>query len=124
MADTLSEICSAVSPDYEFLQPSTDSIDIEVVLHEVLQRLLLQWYYKVTTVTPNARNLYLQAEKTTLHFSQNLPDLYQEGFSGTVAGSSFSEMEAGFSLGFTGEACLDPGTSRMRTAFDAAWRGN
>lgn len=46
LANYLSEICAAVFPDYEFLQPNT-AINHEVVLHELLQRLLFKLYCEV-----------------------------------------------------------------------------
>jgi len=146
MVDTLSEICSAVSPDYEFLQPSTDSIDIEVVLHEVLQRLLLQWYYEVMTAKPNLDITFFQnlrrvpvgqAKRTIVvpatenrgryavsgagtALEAGPSDVGGHGAAGLSGMETVSEMEAGFSLdelGFTGEAGLDPSTSRRGTAF-------
>ena len=52
LAQPLSNICAAVYPDYEFLQPKSNDIDVEVVLHEVLQRMLLNLYYEITTTSP------------------------------------------------------------------------
>jgi hypothetical protein len=43
LADPLAAICAAVLPEYEFLEPN-DGIIHEIVLHEVLQRLLFQLY--------------------------------------------------------------------------------
>lgn len=52
LAGPLNDICAAVYPDYEFLQPTSNDINVEVVLHEVLQRILLNLYYKITTTSP------------------------------------------------------------------------
>lgn len=49
LARPLSDICAAIYPDYEFLQPTSNDINVEVVLHELLQRMLLNLYYKITT---------------------------------------------------------------------------
>ena len=58
LAETLSDICAAVQPDYEFLQPASDEINVEVVLHEVLQRILLNLYHQISYTTPHLNTTF------------------------------------------------------------------
>ena len=61
LAETLRKICAAVQPDYEFLQPSSDEINVEVVLHEVLQRILLNLYHQmiqISDITPDLNTTF------------------------------------------------------------------
>jgi hypothetical protein len=53
LADTLRDACEAVFPDCEFLNSDKRSIDIEVVLHEVLQGILLKLYLRDHNGSPN-----------------------------------------------------------------------